>query len=71
MDAETVTKIQDSLDGKGDHSIGIGLGNIYRRIKAMYADAKMVIESELGEGTSVTIILPFRDPEINYDEENE
>ena len=71
MDAETVTKIQDSLDGKGDHSIGIGLGNIYRRIKAMYADAKMVIEGELGEGTSVTIILPFRDPEINYDEENE
>ncbi|MBR6404481.1 MAG: sensor histidine kinase [Eubacterium sp.] len=71
MDDDMVTRIQDSLDGKGDHSVGIGLGNIYRRLKTMYADAKMVIDNKLGEGTSVTIILPFRDPDKNYNKEND
>lgn len=37
---------------------GIGLKNIRERLRTVYADAKMLIESELGAGTQVTILIP-------------
>ena len=45
----------DSSDGK----VGIGLGNINRRIKAMYPDSCLSIDSVLGEGTTITISIPL------------
>ncbi|WP_199615841.1 cache domain-containing sensor histidine kinase [Paenibacillus alkalitolerans] len=43
---------------------GIGLPNIYRRIKLLYGDkADMSIYSKRGSGTTVTITFPFQDHE--------
>ena len=52
---------------KGQNSedtVGIGLGNIYKRIKTMYEDAILEIDSTLGEGTVVSIELPYHGKEI-------
>ncbi len=39
--------------------VGIGLGNINRRIKAMYPDGHLSIDSVQGEGTTITISIPL------------
>ncbi len=71
IDDETLNKIRESLEKRGGDSVGIGMGNIYRRLKAMYADATMVVESKKDEGTSVRISLPFKDPDIYDSKEND
>ena len=48
--------------------MGIGMGNIYRRIKAMYKTASMVVESKEGVGTSVEIELPYINSDTYYKE---
>ena len=60
IDEETLKEIRESLGGKNSNTVGIGMGNIYRRIKAMYSDADMQIDSYEGKGTTITIILPYR-----------
>ena len=35
--------------------LGIGLGNIYRRVTMYYPNGSMEIHSVLGEGTTITI----------------
>ncbi len=42
-----------------DGKVGIGLGNISRRIKAMYPDSHLSIDSVQGEGTTITISIPL------------
>lgn len=60
IDKELLEEIRGSLGDKQTSTMGIGMGNIYRRIKAMYTDADMRVNSILGKGTRVTIILPYR-----------
>ncbi|MCR5195061.1 MAG: sensor histidine kinase [Pseudobutyrivibrio sp.] len=62
IDKETLDKIRRSLEGQEieDESMGIGMGNINGRIKAMYPDATMEIDSIDGEGTSIKITIPYR-----------
>ena len=60
IDKELLEEIRGSLGDKQTSTMGIGMGNIYRRIKAMYTDADMRVHSILGKGTRVTIILPYR-----------
>ncbi len=48
---------------KNDGAVGIGIGNISRRIKAMYESASFEIDSKLGEGTVITINIPFHGKE--------
>ena len=38
--------------------IGIGVGNIYRRIYSLYRSGSMTIESTEGEGTEITLVIP-------------
>ncbi|RKM62788.1 sensor histidine kinase [Butyrivibrio sp. XB500-5] len=59
MDSETLKKLHESLEGKENGGVGIGIGNIYRRIKGMYAEGDMKIDSTEGEGTTITITLPY------------
>lgn len=70
MDAETLSKLHESLEGKENSTLGIGVGNIYRRIKAMYDGADMTIDSREGEGTTITIKIPYLAGDTNFTEEN-
>lgn len=74
MDLETLNKLRYKLEhsesilkiAKGNH--GIGLLSIYQRLKLIYGEeSDFHITSKLGEGTTVTIIIP----EVNTDDEDE
>ena len=60
MEISQLREIRESLGGKQTSTMGIGMGNIFRRIKAMYEDADMRVNSVLGKGTQIIIILPYR-----------
>ncbi len=40
------------------HHVGIGVGNIYKRIHSIYKDGEMKIQSTEGVGTTVELVLP-------------
>ena len=49
----------DNLDSRPTGQKGIGVANIYQRLKLFYGDDVVFqIESRLGEGTRITIIIP-------------
>lgn len=53
------TQLDDREDTLVDEDVvGIGLGNINRRIRAMYPDSRLEIDSIEGEGTAITISIP-------------
>ena len=58
MDDGTLERLMDALKGHRTARVGIGLGNIYQRIKSMYEDGDLKIYSKAGKGTVVQIILP-------------
>ena len=65
MDKETLESIKKQLAGGEDIAldadiVGIGLGNINRRIRAMYPGSSFEIESEQNKGTIVKIKLPIK-----------
>ena len=60
IEEKLLEEIRGSLGGKQTSTMGIGMGNIFRRIKAMYEDADMKVDSIQGKGTQITIILPYR-----------
>ena len=71
MQPEQLEKLRESLNndeeeyGYSTVGGGIGLKNIYRRLRYYYGcDADMLIESEHGNGTSIKLILPKRTNEI-------
>lgn len=54
----------DSQDHWRQGNKGIGLYNIHRRIKLIYGDqAELAIQSQINQGTTVTIILPRELPQ--------
>ncbi len=69
MDKETLESIRAQLAGGEDIAldkdiVGIGLGNINRRIRAMYPGSSFEIESEQDKGTTIKIELPLHGEEI-------
>jgi two-component system sensor histidine kinase YesM len=66
MDNESLLELSQRLERYGEPEAmrepskkGIGMMNIYRRIKLFYGDAAdMIIESRLQEGTCVTVVFP-------------
>ena len=59
MDEEKVQQLTRSLRDNSAKSKGIGLANIYQRLKLFYGeDVIFEIKSKLGEGTRVMIVLP-------------
>jgi len=54
MDSETLTAIRKAIETKGT-GLGIGLGNIYRRISYYYEYGKVTIDSGENSGTVVQI----------------
>ena len=46
--------------------MGIGLNYVHRMLKAQYGDqAQLVIESEVGTGTNILLILPIKGEDIS------
>lgn len=56
---DTLTGIRAELDSGAGERVGIGLGNIYKRIRTEYPDSSFTIESCPGKGTTITILLPI------------
>ena len=54
--AADVSGAQDSAEAR--RRIGIGVGNIYRRIYSLYRTGSMTIESREGKGTEITLVIP-------------
>ena len=58
---EDLKDLRDSLYGKRNLGIGIGLGNIYRRLKSMYPGSDMKVDSVQGVGSKITILVPYKE----------
>lgn len=64
--AEELLDLRDKLSrekSKEDAHRGIGLGNIYRRVNAMYPDGLVEIYSRKNVGTVVKVVIPQRNEE--------
>ncbi len=64
MDEDTLMRVRGKLEGGEDTPldediVGIGLGNINKRIKGMYEGGKLEIDSALNKGTTILITLPL------------
>ncbi|MBE5830179.1 MAG: HAMP domain-containing protein [Butyrivibrio sp.] len=65
MDSELLEKVRKQLQVGEDTAIdadivGIGLGNVSRRIRAMYEDGSLEINSKEEEGTTIQISIPLQ-----------
>ncbi len=65
MDSETLTAIRNAIETKGT-GLGIGLGNIYRRISYYYEYGKVTIDSGKNSGTVVQIEFGRRRDIMDY-----
>lgn len=52
--------INQGIDG----TVGIGLGNIYKRIKRMYLGGEVILLSRKHKGTIIKIIIPYNEREV-------
>lgn len=58
MPEDRLREIQEMLES-GKSTKGIGMANIYQRLRLFYADAmRFQVESEQGKGTKITILIP-------------
>lgn len=59
MDNEELEALRKKLAESGEERKAIGVSNIYRRIKMMYPDSTIEINSTKGEGTIFKITIPY------------
>lgn len=66
MDERQVNELENGKSSrKSEHFTGIGINNIRDRLKLIYENQyKLKIKSSLGEGTTVTVVLPIQHKEI-------
>ncbi len=62
MTKDQLYHIREAIKEKG-RGLGIGLGNIYRRILAYYNNSEVTVDSEEGNGTTVRISFGLRKQE--------
>ncbi len=58
QDARNGAHEQAAQDAPDHRKVGIGVGNIYRRIYSLYRSGSMTVESREGEGTEITLVIP-------------
>lgn len=60
MDPETLQGLIAALRGEpSDVHVGIGIGNLYKRLETLYGPGSMQISSTAGKGTQVDITIPL------------
>jgi len=60
MDPDTLQGLMSALRGEpSDVRVGIGIGNLYKRLETLYGPGSMQISSTAGEGTQVDITIPL------------
>lgn len=59
---ERLKELQGALKERKTSRVGIGLGNIYHRIHAMYQNGDFRIYSREGAGTVVQVVIPQKEP---------
>lgn len=57
MEPERLEQIRSALAAGDEKKTGVGLGNIYRRIHAMYPDGEMAVYSAPGRGTVIRLVV--------------
>lgn len=62
MEEEKQRELEQALRGHGTARIGIGLGNIYQRVQAIYQDGDVRIYSKKGHGTVIQVTIPQAEP---------
>lgn len=67
MTEETIHNLLNNREAEQQKvGMGIGLNYVHRMLKAQYGDqAQLVIESELGTGTSILLVLPIKGEDIS------
>lgn len=58
MDEEQLRALREALKERQTAKVGIGLGNISKRIRSMYEDGDFRIYSKRGRGTVVQMVIP-------------
>ncbi len=58
MEEEQRSQMEQALREHKTGRLGIGLGNIYQRIHALYKDGHMRIYSKKGHGTMIKMVIP-------------
>lgn len=58
MEEERLIQLREDLRRQATAKVGIGVGNIYKRIAAMYEDGDFRIYSKSGNGTVVQMVIP-------------
>ncbi len=61
MDEAHRQALVEALKGRKTARVGIGLGNIYQRIKSIYANGDLKIYSRKGCGTVIQMLIPQTD----------
>lgn len=60
MDREELGQVIKRMKEKNNDGKRIGLSNVYMRLRALFGnEADLQIESTLGEGTTVSVLLPL------------
>jgi sensor histidine kinase YesM len=59
INEKRLDELKSDLKKNVSDKVGIGVGNIYRRIYSMYTNGSMDIDSVEGEWTRVTILIPY------------
>ena len=59
MTREQLESLKEGLKERRSAKVGIGLGNIYKRIHILYEDGEMNIWSRYGCGTVVQMVIPL------------
>lgn len=60
MDTEQLKELRDQLRIEEDGRLGIGLGNVCKRIGAMYQESRVEVYSRKNAGTVIAIELPLK-----------
>ncbi|MDO4268000.1 MAG: sensor histidine kinase [Eubacteriales bacterium] len=63
MDKEQLSRLKEALQQRRGGRVGIGLGNIYKRIHVLYENGAMKIYSRKGRGTVILMVIPLRSPQ--------
>ena len=66
MSEEKLEEVRKAMAERRTAKIGIGLGNIYKRIHMIYQGGDLQIYSCEGKGTIIQMILPQKDAGMKY-----